>query len=352
MTTQYRWIDFEKVGVEGRGWKDREFPYDRFPLHAKERLVGICGNLWDLGHSSTGMCITFRTDSTEIRVRREFALAPLNEFNFNACAFSGFDLYGETPAGKWRWIGTTPHADSEKPEYSIAVNMAPGFRRYRIYLPLRNQLLKAELGILRGSRFEAEPPRPLKESVVFYGTSIVHGAYVSHAGLSHPSRLGRELDFPVINLGVSGRARMEPDIADLLGELDCRLFVIDAQPNMTPELVRRNALPFLKRLRKLRPKTPFLLVETPDRTNDWVYPELHELTRGLRIAQREVYRRILMEGEKNIFYLKGQNLFGRDGEHSVDGLHPGDCAAERMYKKMRTAIRSILEKDRSVFCLG
>ena len=148
MTTQYRWIDFEKIGVEGLGWKKREFPYDRFPLHAKEKLSAICPNLWELGHSSTGMCITFRTDSTEIRVRREFALAPLNEYNFNACAFSGFDLYGEAPDGKWRWIGTTPHAASDKPEYSIAVNMAPGFRRFRIYLPLRNQLLKAELPLL------------------------------------------------------------------------------------------------------------------------------------------------------------------------------------------------------------
>lgn len=343
MKTEYRWIDFEKVGVEGRGWADREFPYDRFPLHAKEKLIAINQNLWDLGHSSTGMCITFRTDSTDIRIRRKFALDPLYEYNFNACSFSGFDLYGETPAGKWRWIGTMSHADSEKPEYFIALNMAPGYRRYRIYLPLRNQLLKAELGILKGSRFEAEKPRPAKENVVFYGTSIVHGAYVSHAGLSHPSRLGRTLDFPVINLGVSGRARMELEMADLLGELDCRLYVIDAQPNMTPELVRQNALPFLKRLHSLKPETPKLLLEVPDRTNDWVYPELRKITAGARRAQREAYRQFLAEGGTNVFYLKG-GLIGTDGEHSVDGIHPGDCAVERMYRRMLPVIRSILAK--------
>ena len=95
MDTTYQWIDFEQIGVEGRGWEDRESPYDRLPRHAKEKICNFSQAVWDLSHSSTGMCITFWTDSTEIRVRRELALPQLNEYNFNSCAFSGFDLYGE-----------------------------------------------------------------------------------------------------------------------------------------------------------------------------------------------------------------------------------------------------------------
>ncbi len=344
METVYRWINFEEIGVEGRGWEDRESPFDRLPFHAKEKICSQNKGLWELAKSSTGMCITFRTDSTEIRVRRKLALPQLNEYNFNTCSFSGFDLYGETPAGKWRWIGTTPYAASEAEEYSLAVNMLPGYRRYRIYLPLRNQLLKAELGILETSRFEAEKPRSIRESVVFYGSSIVHGAYVSHAGLSHPSRLGRELDVPIINLGFSGMGKMDLYMADVMAELDCKVFVIDALPNMDPELVRKNALPFLRRLRELRPDTPFVLMEEPDRSNDWVYPEQHKRTSGNRSALKKVFRQLQAEGENNILYLKGYGLTGYDGEGSIDGIHPGDVFVERMYKKLLPVLRTALKR--------
>ena len=340
----YRWIDFEDIGVEGRGWTDLESPYDRLPLHAKAAVCSFSEELWALSHSSTGMCITFRTDSTEIRVRRKLALPQLNEYNFNTCSFSGFDLYGETPKGQWRWIGTTSYADSEASEYSLAVGMAPGYRRYRIYLPLRNQLLQAELGLLPDARFEPEAPRPLQDSVVFYGSSIVHGAYVSHAGLSHPSRLGRTLDFPIINLGFSGRAKMELPMAELLAELDCQLYVIDALPNMEPALVRQNALPFLKRLRELRPDTPILLMEEPDRTNGWIYPETLKRTRGNRSALRKVYQQLCDEKFSKIFYLKGYGLVGTDGEPSIDGIHPGDLAVDRMYQKMLPVLCTIMKQ--------
>ena len=345
MDSEYQWFNIEEIGVEGRGWSDRESLYDRLPLHAKEKICSFNASLWDLGHSSTGMCITFWTDSTEIRVRRELAYPQLNEYNFNSCAFSGFDLYGETSAGTWRWIGTTPHKFSEASEYPLAVNMMPGYRKYRIYLPLRNKLLKAEIGLLKGSRFKAEQPRPLKESIVFYGTSIVHGAYVTHAGLSHPSRLGRALNRPVINLGFSGMAKMEKAMAEVLGELDCSLYVIDALPNMNPELVKNNAKLFLQTLREARPEIPILLVEEPNRTNDWVYPELRKRTQKNRAELRKVYRQLQAEGVKDLFYLRGVGLTGTDGENSIDGIHPCDSGVERIYRKQLPVLRQILNKN-------
>lgn len=344
MDTTYQWINIEQIGVEGRGWTDRESPYDRLPLHAKEKICNFSQAVWDLSHSSTGMCVTFWTDSTEIRIRRELALPQLNEYNFNSCAFSGFDLYGETAKGIWRWIGTTPYRDSENSEYALAVNMAPGFRKYRIYLPLRNQLLRAEIGLQKGAKFEAVQPRPLSESMVFYGSSIVHGAYVTHAGLSHPSRLGRALDRPVINLGFSGMAKMETGMAEVLGELACSLYVIDALPNMYPALVRQNAVPFLKRLRELKPQTPILLMEEPDRANDWVYPDLRKHTQRNRAELRKAFRQVLTDGMNDLYYLRGYGLTGLDGENSVDGIHPCDGAVEQMYRKILPVIRKIFKK--------
>ena len=49
--------------------------------------------------------------------------------------------------------------------------------------------------------------------------------------------VGRQLDIPVINLGFSGSGKMEPEMADLLAELDPSVYVLDCIWNMSPELV-------------------------------------------------------------------------------------------------------------------
>ena len=103
-----RWIDFRSIGIEGQAWQDmpHESVYDRFPAEFKSRLPE---SVWVNSHSSTGMCISFITDSPVIYIRRDFAEAQLEEHNFNNCSFSGFDLYAEDRPGKFRWVATTSH---------------------------------------------------------------------------------------------------------------------------------------------------------------------------------------------------------------------------------------------------
>ena len=58
-----------------------------------------------------------------------------------------------------------------------------------------------------GAPREASAAKP----ILFYGTSITHGACASRPGMVHTAILGRHLDRPVINLGFSGNGRMEKD---------------------------------------------------------------------------------------------------------------------------------------------
>lgn len=132
-----RWIDFRSVGIEGQAWQDmpHESVYDRFPAEFKGRLAeGVWGN----SHSTTGMCISFITDSPVIYIRREFAEAQLEEHNFNNCSFSGFDLYAEDRPGKFRWVATTSHHHGNDSEYPLTLDPIRGRHRYRLYLPCRN----------------------------------------------------------------------------------------------------------------------------------------------------------------------------------------------------------------------
>ena len=338
MDSKIKWLDFQTIGVEGQGWNDFEFPYDRIPSHAKNLITE---RIWNLSHSSTGLSITFITDSPEIHVRRTFEDVQLGEHNFNVCAFSGFDLYAEDK-GQWRWVQATSFEDSLKEEYRLAGNLCVK-RKYRIYLPLRNRLLSAELGIVAGYSIEYVSPHREKP-VVFYGSSIVHGAYVSHAGLSHPSLLGRWLNTSIINLGFSGAARMELAMAELLCELDPAVYVIDALPNMTYEMVKDRAWMFIKTIRKKRPHTPLLIMEDAPRTNAWIFQSKMAETKARWKNMRQIYRKLCLDGGKNIAYLKGNTLFGTDGEVSVDGVHPGDIGVMSMSRKIYPVLKKILEQ--------
>ena len=80
----------------------------------------------------------------------------------------------------------------------------------------------------------------------------------------HTAILGRRLDRPVINLGFSGNGKMEPELAELLAELDPAVYVLDCLPNMTAEEVDARVEPFVRALRKAHPETPIVLAE--DRT--------------------------------------------------------------------------------------
>lgn len=334
------WIDFRTIGLEGQAWQGKKFqkPYDRIPLCEQKNLPEA---VWRNSFSPTGMSIAFVTDSPTIFIRRKFESTQMEERNFNNCSFSGFDLYAEYK-GSLRWVCTTNHKYGNAEEYPLNLDPIDGRYTYRLYLPCRNRLLKAELGIEAGAFFEPVAPRPEKDAIVYYGSSIVHGAYSSHAGLCHPAWLGRKLNRPTYNFGFSGAARMELEVANLLGTLDPAVFVLDPMPNMGLEEIRERAKPFLKRLRKLRPQTPFLLVEDAPKTNGWIFLQKRNDNRKRWNAMRKIWKELRDEGERNIAYLKGNSLFGTDGEACVDSVHPGDLGFLRMTEQIYPVLKKIL----------
>src|SRR5918994_1672547 len=86
-------------------------------------------------------------------------------------------------------------------------------------LPLYNGVDSLSVGVPPEARFEPLAPRTQKP-IVFYGTSITHGASASRPGMVHTAILGRRLDRPVINLGFSGNGRMDAAVGHFLLTID------------------------------------------------------------------------------------------------------------------------------------
>lgn len=332
-----QWTDALAIGLEGQGWKEGlASPFDRLPARAEALVPPV---VWGLSRTATGLALRFRTGADRIHARWKLRDATLEEPNFNRCSFSGLDLYARD-ADRWRWVAATTSFAGQQPEVCLAQGLDGREREFLLYLPLRNPVLGLEIGVPSAAGLAALPPRAAAP-LVFYGTSIVHGAYASHAGLVHPAVLGRRLDRPVVNLGFSGNARMEPAIADLLAEIPAHAYVIDALPNMDLGLVEERADAFIRRLRRLRPRTPIVLIEDFPRTNAWIMPgkRLPDEAKCLRF--RAIHAQLVADGVAGLHYVAGDDLFGSDGEASIDGIHPGDLGYLRMADAMEPVLRRL-----------
>jgi hypothetical protein len=337
------WFDARQFGVEGRGWNDTKSFYDRLPAKAEGR---VRPPVWDLSRNSSGMCVRFVTDATTLRARWVLTESWLYLANMTAIGKSGLDLYVKTDRG-WRWLAVgQPTAQTN--EVTLVEKLIPGKRQYLLYLPLYNGVQVVELGFPAGAAVEeagAWGPG-VRKPVVFYGTSILQGLSASRPGMVYSAILGRRYNWPTINLGFSGNGRLEPEMADLLAELDPSVYVLDCLPNMVAEEITARMEPCVRKLRDAHPATPIVLVE--DRTIQDAYlisgrMEYYHLKD--RAALKAAYERLRREGVKELYYIEGEHLFGDDGEGSVDGSHPTDLGFTRQAEIVAKTLGPLLKAE-------
>jgi hypothetical protein len=333
------WYYVTDWGVEGRAWEDepRLRWFDRLPASAEGKVREA---VWNLSRDSVGMMVRFETDATEIWVGYKLMDDSLAMPHMPATGVSGIDLYARDKSGTWRWVMVTKPTAREV-RTSIIKGMAPGRREYAAYLPLYNGVDHLKVGVPKGTSFKGLAPRKTKP-IVFYGTSITHGACASRPGMVHTAILGRRLDRPVINIGFSGNGRMEPEVGEYLTRIDAAVFVIDCNPNLQPDQVRERTIPLVKQLRAARPDTPIMLVEDRRNTNSWILPARNEHHNGNHAALREAFNKLIKEGMKQIYYLPGDNLLGQDGEGSTDSSHPNDLGFMRQADAFEPVLRQAL----------
>ena len=161
------WYDVKEFGVEGKGWSETKKFFDRLPAKAEGF---VRDQVWNLSRDSAGMCFRFVSDSPNIYVRYELSRESLSMTHMAATGHSGVDLYAQDGMGIDRWVAVV-RPGKQKMDTTLAKDLAPGSRRYTLYLPLRNGVESLEIGVVRGQSFSALSPRNEKP-IVFYGTSI------------------------------------------------------------------------------------------------------------------------------------------------------------------------------------
>ena len=323
--------------IEGLPWfKQNKSAYYRIPkkLTEKDTNEGIIA----LSNHTAGACVRFRSDSPVIVIRAKLAYS--SDMNHMPRAGSaGFDSYCKPDGGKQLYNKTVqPGRDQIDIEALLGVNPRKGMCDWQVNLPLYGGVDTVEIGIVKNSRLEKPTPHKVAAPVLFYGSSITQGGCASRPGNAYSSMLCRAVDAPQINLGFSGSAKGEIALAEAIGKLDMAVFVLDYDYNApSAEHLAKTHEPFFKAVRKANPDVPVIMLSKCS----WISPARRDII-------KKTYDNAVRGGDKNVWFIDGQELFGEPGQNmcTVDHCHPNDLGFYMMYRRVLPVLLEALKSQK------
>ena len=326
--------------IYGKAYNDDGPRYRRLP----DSLQGVVRDaVWKLGCNSAGLYVRFRSNAPEIHAKwtnTGYSMPHMTE-----CGVGGLDLYAFID-GEWRFVGSgfdwegTGRTEHQR---KLVGNMEPKEREYMLYLSLYDEVKSLELGVPKDYVLEQpvlETPRN-DAPIVMYGTSILQGGCASRPGMAHTNIIARRLDRTVINLGFSGNALLDMEIARFMASVESpSVYVLDYVPNSKADRIQENGEKFFRILRDSHPDVPVIFVEDPQFPHGIVDQTNAEDVRSRNAAQKALYQSLLDEGETNIYYVSSQGM--TDPEDYVDGIHFTDQGMTHYADHLTPVLQKVL----------
>ena len=335
------YTDASEFPVYGKISEKTNERYERLP----SELENVSRkDVWRLGRSSAGLYIRFRSNTTSMRVKWQSTFD--NEQNhMTDLGTRGLDLYALVN-GEWRAVAPVRPTSKGVNEWTIIRNMLPEQREYMLYLSLYDGVKSLKIGVDEGAYIgQPEVASPSTEKpIVMYGSSILQGGCASRPGMAYTNIIGRRFDREVFNLGFSGNARLDMEIAHLMASVKAPgAFVLDFVPNSSDKLINEVAEKFFRVLRDAHPDVPVIFVEDPIFPRSAFDTKLHEEVVGRNIAMTQLFKRLKKAGERKIYYVSAKKMLGDDGEATVDGSHFTDVGALRYVENIMPALKKALK---------
>ncbi len=288
---------------------------------------------------SAGLAIHFVTNSTEIKARWEVSERGQGA-NMSPIMQKGLDLYIKRDR-IWQYAGVgSPRGNST--ESTLVANMEEGEKECLLYLPLYDETKSLQIGVEEGSYIK-KGKRPFNGKIVVYGSSITQGASASRPGMAYPSILSRKSGYQFINMGLSGRGKMEASVGRMLADIEnVDAFILDCIPNPSPEEITGRMAEFIGILRAKHPEVPIIVIQSIVRETGNFNMKARETVARQNIAAAEQVKALLEAGDKNLYMIEEDDFIGTDHEGTIDGTHPNDIGFARMLEKFEPALTEIL----------
>ena len=317
------------LGVFGIPFFAERRSFSRLPLELQQKLPGI----GHLARRCPGARIGFRTDAREMTVRVSLkTLTPDIGMSIYACQ-SVSVMVGERQNAVFRGLVYPPNYDAKTFERRVTL---PGRMEEVTLWLLRNEEIE-DVELSFPDDASVAPPTPYRHGpAVYYGSSITEGGCCCNVTNVYNAILCRWLDLDYYNLGFSGHARGELEMADYINTIDMRLFVYDYDHNAPDAAhLRRTHAPFFWRIREAHPDLPILMMSRPGFD---AYGDAAER----RAVIEETYRQAIAAGDRHVRCIDGETFFGKTDRElcTIDTTHPNDLG----FYRMATVIRPVIEE--------
>ena len=287
-------------------------------------------------HAAGGR-VRFKTDSPYIAISAKLAnAAKMPHFAFSGSI--GMDLY-VNENGEERYVNSFIPKIDIKDEFVSVLNLPfSGIQEYTINLPLYSGIEELSIGVAETAKILEAEPYKYEKPIVFYGSSITQGGCASRPGNCYTSMVARRLNANHINLGFSGNARGEDEIAEYIAGLDMSVFVYDYDHNApTLEHLEATHERMFKIIREKNPDLPVLFMSRPQYVWNGNITARYEIVKA-------TYEKAKANGDNNVHFLGGKELSSAcKNEGSVDNCHPNDwgfaCMADAVYDVLKDVIK-------------
>lgn len=288
----------------------------------------------------TGLFLSFKTNSDIISAKWCVTDKKVS-LNMTAIANKGLDLYIKKN-GKWQFAGVGKPSKTCS-EDKIVENMDNSEKECLLYLPIWDEVMDLQIGISKEAFIE-ELPSPFQKRILIYGSSIVHGASASRSGMPYPARLSRNTGLNFINLGLSGSAKMEYAVADMVAGIAADAYILDCVPNSSPEEIKERTAYLVAAIRSKQPHAPIIIVQGIIREHGYWNKSVGDRVKAQNEQMAKEFEALKKQGVKNLYLITADDLLGSEHDATVDGTHPNDLGFDKMINKLQPAILEILTK--------
>lgn len=287
-------------------------------------------------HANTaGGRVRFRTDSPYVAIHAKMPFVGKMP-HFPLTGSAGFDLYIREKKEVYFKTFIPPFDMTDGYESVIDFTSAE-MREITINFPLYSELSELYIGLKKDSVLEKPTPYKHENPVVFYGSSITQGGCASRPGLSYQSILSRRFDTDFINLGFSGSAKGETEIAEYIKNIPMSVFVYDYDHNApSVEHLRKTHEKMFKIIREQNPELPVIMMSRPRCFLNEQEKERFEII-------RKTYTDAVAKGDKNVYLIDGKTLMkDTENDGTVDDAHPNDLGFYSMAKAVGDVLKNII----------
>jgi len=292
---------------------------------------------------TAGGRVRFKTNSPYIAINAEMVLTDKMP-HMTLCEKAGFDAYIEKD-GKSQYAFTFIPPFTMTDGYSSLEGIdtqifGEGPYNVTINFPLYNGVTNLFVGVKEGSVIEESTPYVNEKPVVFYGSSITQGGCASRPGTCYQALISKNLNIDYINLGFSGSAKGEKEIADYMADLPMCCFVSDYDHNApTKEHLAKTHYSLYQTIREKHPDIPYIMITRPDiRLGESLTAQVR------RETILESFNKAVTSGDKNVYFIDGGKFFeGMNADEcTVDGTHPTDLGFSRMAEIIGDTLKKVL----------